>query len=92
MKSIFFTDHIGNLQRVFSPAQIETIRREFGCDGVFYQPEDLPKLSDTEYIFSTWGMPTLCESQIRTYLPKLKCIFYAAGTVKKFAEPFLTAA
>lgn len=46
-------------------------------------------LKETDYIFSTWGMPSLSEDQIKEYLPSLKAVFYAAGTVQKFARPFL---
>lgn len=41
------------------------------------------------FIFSTWGMPGFSEQEIRTYLPHLKCVFYAAGSVQDFARPFL---
>lgn len=44
---------------------------------------------DTEYIFSTWGMSVLTTQEIRTFLPNLKAIFYAAGSVQRFARPFL---
>lgn len=46
-------------------------------------------LKNTDYIFSTWGMPSLTEDEIRAYLPNLKAVFYGAGTVQKFARPFL---
>ncbi len=47
------------------------------------------QLKNVEYIFSTWGMAELNEEQIAELLPNLKAIFYAAGTVKYFARPFL---
>lgn len=46
-------------------------------------------LSKCELAVSTWGMPALTEQEIKEYLPCLKAVFYAAGTVKAFAEPFL---
>lgn len=46
-------------------------------------------LSDAEVVFSTWGMPALSEEEIKKYLPNLKCVFYAAGSVQYFARPFL---
>jgi phosphoglycerate dehydrogenase-like enzyme len=49
----------------------------------------IPQLTEVEYIFSTWGMLTLKPEDIRR-LPALKIVFYSAGTVKYFAEPFLT--
>lgn len=50
---------------------------------------DNMKFSDTQYIFSTWYMPLFTEHEINHCFPSLKAIFYAAGTVRYFAEPFL---
>jgi len=46
-------------------------------------------LQQVDVLFSTWGMAELTEDQIGTYLPNLKAIFYAAGSVQYFAKPFL---
>ena len=46
-------------------------------------------LSECEVAFATWGMLRLSEDEIKKYLPKLKIVFYAAGTVQYFAKPFL---
>jgi phosphoglycerate dehydrogenase-like enzyme len=46
-------------------------------------------LAETDVIFSTWGMPVFSEEEIRRCLPKLKAIYYAAGSVQAFAKPFL---
>lgn len=43
----------------------------------------------TKYIFSTWNMPIFSEAEVQKIFPNLKAIFYAAGTVKYFAKPFL---
>ena len=47
-----------------------------------------PQLGEVEAIFSTWGMPTLSPTQI-AQLPNLRAVFYAAGSVQRFARPFL---
>lgn len=47
-----------------------------------------PSLGDVEVIFSTWGMPLLKPEQL-DLLPALKMVFYAAGSVREFARPFL---
>lgn len=47
-------------------------------------------LAEVEFIYSTWGMPCLTEDEIRSFLPKLRAVFYGAGTVQKFARPFLS--
>lgn len=54
-----------------------------------FTKENLQELPDVEFVFSTWYMPMLTEDEIAKYLPNLKAVFYAAGTVKYFAEPFL---
>ena len=46
-------------------------------------------LADCEIAFSTWGMPKFTKEEIARYMPKLKAVFYAAGTVQYFARPFL---
>lgn len=48
-------------------------------------------LSDCEIGFATWGMPEFTKEEIQKYMPKLKALFYAAGTVQYFARPFLEA-
>jgi phosphoglycerate dehydrogenase-like enzyme len=48
----------------------------------------IDELRDIEVIFSTWGMPSLTEAHIDG-MPRLRAIFYAAGSVQAFAEPVL---
>lgn len=47
------------------------------------------KTEACEYIFSTWFMPEFTEEEVARCFPNLKAIYYAAGTVKYFAEPFM---
>lgn len=55
-------------------------------------PEDLTAkadaLRDVSVAFGTWGMPLLSAEQL-DLLPALEAVFYAAGTVKYFAQPLL---
>ncbi len=51
-------------------------------------PAHLLYMSELEVIFSTWGMPQLSAAQIEQ-MPKLRAIFYAAGSVQGFARPYL---
>lgn len=64
-----------------------------GCDGLCHTKEEVlaepEKFADTEYIFTTWFMPSFSADEIRQYLPSLKCVFNGAGTVQYFARPFL---
>ena len=46
------------------------------------------KFVNTLFIFSTWYMPLFSEKEIKEYFPSLKAIFYAAGSVKYFANNY----
>lgn len=50
--------------------------------------EHLPQIKNIELIFSTWGMFVPTDEQF-DQLPNLQAVFYAAGSVKRFAKPFL---
>lgn len=47
------------------------------------------ELLATDLIFTTWGMFSLSEEEIKRFFPSLKAVFYAAGSVQYFARPFL---
>ena len=49
---------------------------------------ELPKLEKIEVIFSCWGMLNLTSEQLDS-MPNLKAVFYAGGSVKNFAQPFI---
>lgn len=93
MKSILLSDVKENLDNVFSDKVIEELKATAGLDPQKRGKQDIIKapdaFCDTEYIFSTWGMPQLTAEEIKKYFPSLKCVFYAAGTVQYFARPFL---
>lgn len=73
---------------VFSPSCRARLRRLLALpERVFVPSDEIP--ADTEYVFSTWGMPALTEAEIAARLPRLKAVFYAAGSVQAFARPFL---
>lgn len=69
------------------------VRSVFGVSDPVYSKKDLlarpQDFREVEIIFSTWGMPVLSEEEIRTCLPRLKAVFYGAGSVQTFARPFL---
>jgi phosphoglycerate dehydrogenase-like enzyme len=80
--------------RVYAAAQRGRLEALVELHPEILAPEDFrdgslgPFLREVEYIFSTWGMPKLEESDLQR-LPKLKAVFYAAGTVQGFARPLL---
>ena len=93
MKSIFLVKTAEQLGHVYGNCDF----KEAGVNDLdikqFITEEELKKntalYKDVEYIFSTWYMPVLTEEEIKTFFPALKCVFYAAGTCKYFAEPYL---
>ena len=69
--------------------------RAAGLSGETVSKEDIlafpERYRDTRFLFSTWGMPRFEEQEIRSCLPSLRAVFYAAGSVQSFAAPFLDA-
>ena len=93
MKTVFITNQKEKLDYVYPENVIEYLKENAVSDGVCYNYKDVlankEKFKDTEYIFSTWGMVTFTEEEIKEIFPALKCVFYAAGSVQYFARPFL---
>ena len=90
MKAAFVGVSRENFDRVYGERQRAALAaRVEMLPGVFADVRD-PALRDVEAIFSTWGMPSVSAAEIREYLPRLKYVFYAAGSVQGFARPFLS--
>lgn len=88
----FFGDHPRLLTAVYPESRVQRIKAMANLFPTTITRENFqdmaPDLQQIEYIFSTWGMPALTESDLKK-LPNLKVVFYGAGTVKPFAEPLL---
>lgn len=93
MRSIFLCESGKNLKWVFSEEAISYIVENLDGDSTIYDKESVlsnkGKFNEVRFIFSTWIIAKFSEKEIKEYFPKLECIFYAAGTVKDFAIPFL---
>ena len=92
MKALFAGVRPATIDRVYN----DEMKRRLASDLEFLPPlnsvtdaEERDDLKEVNYIFSTWGMPTFTEEQVVRLFPNLTDIFYAAGTVKYFAEPFM---
>lgn len=81
MKTIYLCEREKNIRNVFG-----TQERVWCKTDVLDTPGSF---RDTEYIFSTWGMPGFTEDEIKENFPSLKAVFYAAGSVQEFARSFL---
>lgn len=89
MSVSIFLGHPHDIARVYAKTE-QILKEEAGLRGLLTREEVLAgDAKDVSYIFSTWGMPQFTEDEIRSCLPSLKAVFYAAGSVRYFAEPFL---
>jgi phosphoglycerate dehydrogenase-like enzyme len=92
MKIALFGTNQHQFSKVYTPAVLEKLS-EYGELSVKINRRNLKEnaefLKDCEIAFSTWGMPKFTKEEIAEYMPKLKAVFYAAGTVQYFARPFL---
>lgn len=94
MKSAFVNQGKNQISHVYSQDDLLVLQKEYGLNSdIVFSKEDILKnpeaFSDLEYIFSTWGMPVFTEEEISALFPKLKVLFYGAGSVRAFAEPFI---
>jgi len=92
IKAAFLCNNQGNLNSVYNMGRMETVSSmtDLYPHVITSQNFDdhVTALQDIEVVFSTWGMPLLEDEQIDK-LKSLKIIFYAAGSVKPFAQPYL---
>ena len=97
MKAIFLANYKGNIDYVYPKETQERIKSlvDMDLDKVYCQ-EDLEasapgEFDDVEYIFSTWSMPGGSEDKddFARFFPNAKALFYAAGSVKYFAQHYL---
>lgn len=93
MKAVYMTERPFNLDAVYSEETQRMLSRELEFIPPITSHAELPvrksETGDVEVIFSTWGMPKLTKAEIEEYFPKLRHVFYAAGSVQYFARPFL---
>ena len=93
MKAIFLTKKKEYIPEVYEGEAMATLSRLTELDETVYTKEDLlnspEDFAEVEAVFSTWGMPVMTEEEIRLCLPRLRYLFYGAGTVQSFARPFL---
>lgn len=90
MESIILTNDISDGYRL----QADLIQQAPELKGILcYVKKDILKcenaFKDVESIFSTWYMPSFTEEEISCYFPSLRAVYYAAGSIDYFAEPFL---
>ena len=77
-------DHVYGAERIAALKRLAVFDDEVVTESGFFGHD----LSETEYVFSTWGMFPFTEEMFAR-MPRLKAVFYAAGATDKFAGPFL---
>lgn len=93
-KVVFLVDKLTDeFNQVFPSGVREALAQELDVQSVpIIQSADLRDsdchFEDVESIFSTWNMPAMDEDIISRVFPKLRHLYYAAGTVKYFSRPF----
>lgn len=89
----FITASKRNFNYVYDADMQNTIKTAFSVETPLLSKAYLKKNPEAakhvEFLFSTWGMEHFKKEEIQTYFPSLQCIFYAAGSVQDFAQPFL---
>lgn len=90
IKAVFLSREPETVHYVWGPRQRERLASLVDLPEEIITPAEMERhaswLRDTRVAFSTWGMPCLTQVQL-ALLPNLEAVFYAAGTVKGFAEP-----
>ena len=75
-KAVFATNAVGNIPRVFPEDTQNRLRAQVELLPGVVTHGDLEarkeELKEVEIIFSTWGMLTLTEEEIETYVPRLQ--------------------
>ncbi len=93
MKAIFLCEKTDKIFHVYDADTLCELQKLTNIEKNIYTKADVHReptlFSRVEIIFSTWGMPEFTEDEIKVCFPSLKCVFYGAGTVQKFARPFL---
>ncbi len=92
-KAVLLTSDAVSAGRVWENSALEKLAEKLDFVAPVFSMDDFEKrrdeLASVEIAFSTWGMFPLTEEEIKKYLPSLKALFYAAGTVQYFAKPFI---
>lgn len=93
MRAIFLCEKTDKIFRVYGRDVRASLDSLCGVRERIYTKAELLEIpeafSDVEIVFSTWSMPVMTEKEISLCLPSLKYLFYGAGSVQKFARPFL---
>ncbi len=91
MKKAVFMGSLWNINNVYAEKTKELLSEELEFLPPITKREDLSRedIREISYIFTTWGMFSVSEDEIKSSFTSLEAVFYAAGSVRHFAEPFI---
>ena len=86
-KSLLLGENREALERVYSPALRRRLCEATDCAGAVTDRAlwGSEATLGAEAVFSTWGMPSLTPDELARFFPRLRAVFYAAGSVRAFA-------
>lgn len=94
MKNCAFIGDKEMIEKVFGKENLEEMKNSCMQTDIVLNRQNITQYkkfaAETEYLFSTWGMPELSKQEIKEFFPALKAVFYAAGSVQGFASAFLS--
>ena len=73
MKAVFLCENAARMQEVYHPGVLSRLQGMTDLDLARYSKADVlanpERFADVEIVFSTWGMPSFTEQEIRACLP-----------------------
>ena len=91
-RAIFLSQNPEAVARVYGQGRRERVEALMPTRPGCVRREDLSghaaELGQVQAVWSTWGMPVLADGDL-ALLPRLRAVFYAAGTVRQFAPVLL---
>lgn len=96
LKAVFLADDRDEkIEQVFNAKIRGTMKTMVDLHPVYIHPgnaeERLEELRDVRIAFATWGIPPFSTEMLHRYMPNLNVLFYAAGSVQRFARDFMEA-
>lgn len=92
LKAVFVTDIPYRLLEVYAPRVLKELKNTVDLYDTIVTSENvgehLKALEEADFLFSTWGVPVFPE-EIIDKMKNLKCFFYAASSVRRFAQPYM---
>jgi phosphoglycerate dehydrogenase-like enzyme len=93
-KAVFLAEPSNqSIHKVFDATVIERLKLQVELFPEWIHPDNAKDyqvmLADVEVAFSTWGLPLFTVDELKTYMPNLKVLFYAAGSVQYFARDYI---